>query len=128
MSDTKKYHQYFSTRPMVTITMPNGNRIRFVGGVYMTANQSEIDFLQEQIRIGHPIIYIKEGATVVDADALDPLAAVKKKAIEEYLQQQKLASDPNRNMGNTAPASASDTGMVTSSGIKNITVGPKLSK
>lgn len=102
MSDsTKKFHQYFSSRPTISITMENGNRIRFVGGVYMTDNESEIKFLDEQIRAGHQMIYIKQGHTVVDADALDPLAAIKKKAVEEYLENQRKVMDPNRDMGNT---------------------------
>lgn len=118
---TKKFHQYFSSRPSLTIVMENGNRIRFVGGVYMTDNEQEISFLNEQIRCGHQMIYVKEGQKIVDADALDPLAAVKKRAVEEYIAQQKLAADPSRDMGNSV--SDLTASIQTSKTIQAISVG-----
>ena len=106
MSETQKYNQYFSSRPKIGITMPSGKRIDFIGGTYLTAKQDEIAFLDEQIALGHQMIFVRKGAEVVDADALDPLAAVKKKAVEEYLAQQALNSNPNRDMGTTAARGA----------------------
>ena len=104
MSDslkTKLFHQFFSTRPKISITMPNGNRIYFVGGTYLTDSESEIAFLNGEVAAGNSMIFVKKESLTVDADALDPLAAIKKKAIEEYISQQALNSDPNRDMGNT---------------------------
>ncbi len=121
---TQKYNQYFSSRPRISITTPLGKRIDFVGGTYLTNKEDEIKFLDEQIALGHQMIYVRKGSEVVDADALDPLAAVKKKAVEEYLAQQALNSNPNRDMGNTA-ARGVDLSVMTSKGVAQITAPSK---
>lgn len=119
----KQYNQYFSTRPSISITMPSAKRIRFVAGSYITDKQDEIDFLDKEIAIGHQMIFTKQGQEVVNEEALDPLAAVKKKAVEEYLAKQAAQADPSRDMGNsTADLSTS---IMTSKGIGAITVGSK---
>jgi hypothetical protein len=123
-NNMQKYNQYFSSRPKIGITMPTGKRIDFVGGMYLTDKEDEIGFLNEQIKLGHQMIYIRKGAEVVDADALDPLAAVKKKAVEEYLAQQALNSNPNRDMGNTA-ATGAGLDILTSKGVAQITAPSK---
>lgn len=92
----------------------------------MTDKEDEITFLDNEVKLGHAMIYVKSGQETVDADALDPLAAIKKKAIEEYLEQQKRAADPNRDMGSTAPAG--NTQIQTSKSIASITVGSKTTK
>jgi len=125
-SSTKQYHQYFSTRPTINITMPSSKKIRFVGGVYMTDKEDEIAFLDNEVKLGHTMIFVKQGQETVNADALDPLAAIKKKAVEEYLEQQQRAADPNRDMGNTA--AVDNTQIQTSKSIASITVGSKSPK
>jgi hypothetical protein len=124
MAESKKYHQYFSTRPIINITMPSTKRIRFVAGMYVTDNQAEIEFLDNEIKQGHAMIFVKEGQEVVDESALDPLAAVKAKAIAEYLATQAAQQDPTRNMGNTAQSGAG-MDVATSKTIGAITVGSK---
>jgi hypothetical protein len=123
-SQEKQYHQYFSTRPVINITMPSSKKIRFVAGVYVTDNADEVKFLDEQIAFGHSMIYVKEGQEVVGEEALDPLAAVKKKAIEEYLATQQKQQDPARDMGNTQ-ASGVSADVATTKTIAAISVGSK---
>jgi len=98
----KQYHQYFSSRPMISITMPTAKRIRFVGGMYVTDKQDEIDFLNAEIKAGNQMIYVDNNKRTVGEAALDPLAAIKKKAVEDYLAAIEKAKDPNNDMGNYA--------------------------
>jgi hypothetical protein len=90
MSDQeKKFHQYFSTRAKISISMADGRKLSFVGGTYVTDKEDEIEFLDAQIKAGVSMLYVKIGAEVVTKEQLDPLAAIKKKAIEEHEAKQK---------------------------------------
>ena len=120
----QSFHQYFSTRPIISIIMPSGNRIRFMAGQYVTDNAEEIEFLDAQIKARHPMIYTKSGQETVTKEQLDPLAAVKAKAIAEFLEQQKKQQDPSRDMGNTA-ASGAGTDVASTKTIAPIIAGSK---
>lgn len=122
MSDIKNYNQYFSTRARVNITMPNGKRINFVAGTFVTDSQDEITFLDEQIKLGMQVIYTKKGQETITSDALDPLAAIKKKAVDEYLATQSKQLDPQRDMGNTESKGAG-LDVATTKSIAAISVG-----
>ena len=121
---SQQFHQFFSARPKVSITMPNGNRIYFQAGNYVTDNEAEIEFLNEQIRSGHQMIYVQKGKETVTQEQLDPLAAVKAKAIAEYLAKQSEQQSPVRDMGNTSNSGAG-MDVATSKSIASITVGSK---
>ena len=123
MAESKQYNQYFSTRPIISITMPSSKRIKFVGGMYVTDKEDEIEFLNAEIKFGNAMLFVKKDQLTVDSEALDPLAAVKKRAIEEYLENQKRAMDPNRDMGNTSSDISSS--IQTSKGIAAVTVAGK---
>ena len=126
MSDSKKYHQYFSTRPILNIITTLGKKIRFVAGVYITDNEHEIEFLDKEIKQGHPMIYVKKGDEVVGAEALDPMAAIKAKIIAEHEAAKAAQADPKRDMGNTSTPKGA--GLQTTAGIANITVGSTVKK
>jgi len=119
-----QFHQYFSARPKISITMPNGNRIYFQAGNYVTDNESEIEFLDEQVKLGHPIISVQKGKELITQEQLDPLAAVKAKAIAEYVAKQTAQQDPSRDMGNTAQSGAG-ADIASTKSIASITVGSK---
>ena len=121
---SKQFHQYFSARPKISITMPNGNRIYFQAGSYVTDNEIEIEFLDEQIKLGHPIIYVQKGKELITQEQLDPLAAVKAKAVAEYLEKQNAQQDPSRDMGTTEKSGAG-ADIATTKSIASITVGSK---
>lgn len=118
----KVYHQYFSTRPRISIVMENANRIYFQGGQYITARKDEIEFLDKEVELGNSMIYKVAGKETVTEEQLDPLAAIKAKAIAEYLEQQQKQQDPSRDMGNTANTGAG-VDVATSKSIGAITVG-----
>lgn len=80
-------HQYFSTRPRISIITKTGKRIHFSGGVYITDKQDEIDFLNAEIAVGHQMIYVKEDQKTITKEQLDPLHAIKQKAKEEALAE-----------------------------------------
>ena len=89
----------------------------------MTDREDEIAFLDEQIKLGHQMIFVKDNEKVVGSDAIDPLAAIKKKAVEDYLKQQERANDPNRDMGNSVNTVSES--VQTSKSIATIAVGSK---
>ena len=126
MSETS-FNQYFSTRPKISITMPDGGRIYFVGGQYITDKPKEIEFLNEQVALGHPMIYVQKGKETVTQAQLDPLAAVKARAIAEYVEQQAKQQNPARDMGATASTGAGSD-IATTATIAPITVGSKNGK
>lgn len=113
------FHQYFATRPRLSIIMPSGERISFVAHMFVTDKEHQIEFLDAEVKRGHPMIYTKNGEETVTAEQLDPLAAIKKKAIEEYKAQVEAQQNPERDMGN----SKSETVLQTSKSIAAITVG-----
>lgn len=121
---SEKFNQYFATRPKISIVMPSGKRIYFQGGQYITNAQDEIEFLDAEVKLGHSMIYVKKGAEVVTQEQLDPLLAIKEKAIAEYLAKQKAQQDPTRDMGNTEKSGAG-LDVATSKSISSITVGSK---
>ena len=121
---TQQYNQYFSTRPRLSIVMKSGTIIRFVGGQYVTDVPDEIDFLNEQVAAGHSMIYVKKGNETVTQEQLDPMAAIKKKAVEEYLAQQQKQQDASRDMGKTENTGAG-VDVTTSKSISAIVVGSK---
>ena len=121
---SQKYNQYFSTRPRLSIAMKSGTIIRFVGGQYVTDVPDEISFLDEQIAAGHSMLYVKKGSETVTQEQLDPMAAIKKKAVEEYLAQQQKQQDASRDMGKTENTGAG-IDVTTSKSISAIVVGSK---
>lgn len=116
------YHQFFSTRPRISITMPSLKRIFFDGGIYITDKEDEIDFLNSQIEAGHQMIYVKKGAETLTEEQRDPMAAIKAKIIADFQKQQEEQQKAGRDMGTTAQTT---TGMTTTQGIANVTVGSK---
>lgn len=84
MASEEKFKQYFCTRPKLGIIMPNGKRIAFVAGYYVTSDEEEIKFLDGEVKLKHPMIYVKAGQEVVTKEQLDPLNAIKEKIIKEH--------------------------------------------
>lgn len=90
----KLYHQFSSTIKSCRMVMPDGRGISFVNGVYTTDREDEIVFLKTEIKNRHP--HISEGAQLT-AEDLDPMAALKRKIIEDYEREKALGRD----MGST---------------------------
>lgn len=65
----------------------SGKEASFINSEYYTDDDVEISELTKEINLKHPHIFRDENKLTVDTDNLDPLAYIKKKAIEEYLAQ-----------------------------------------
>jgi hypothetical protein len=80
-------HQFFSTRPRISIVLPSSKRISFSGGIYVTDKQDEIDFLNGEVAAGNQMIYVKSDQLTITKEQLDPLAAIKQRAREEAIAE-----------------------------------------
>lgn len=85
----------------------NGKMAHFINGKYLTDNKQEIQWLEDEVNSEppHPHIFIDPNEIEININA-DPLEAIKKKAIAEYLaaqakSQNNATADPNRNMGDS---------------------------
>jgi hypothetical protein len=121
--DQEKFNVYFSSFPSCQYVFKSGKVAPFVGGRYTTKIQSEITELDHEISEGHPHIYVKKGMETAVAADLDPLSAIKKRAVEEYLAAQAKALDPTNDMGSTVAAKGA--GQINTSGIAMVTAGSK---
>lgn len=133
MSDTTaKLHLFKSSLPSCRFIFSNGKVANFVRGQYTTTLENEIKELEAEVAEGNPHIYIDNSQKTISVEELDPLYAIKKKAIEEYLAQQQKAVNPNNDMGNTVQAAAARPEILTSRGVPNaastIQVGSKAAK
>jgi hypothetical protein len=80
---------------------PNGKVANFRFGMYATADEYEIQQLEKEIAAGHPNIYIDPEAKTLTAEQENPMLALKKKIIEEYLADQAKFVNPENDMGTT---------------------------
>ena len=87
--------------PSCKYLFSNGKEANFIGGKYLTDLDIEISQLENEIKSGHPHIYVDAAEKEVDTEQMDPIEQIKKKAIAEYLAAQKAALDPNNDRGST---------------------------
>ena len=93
--------------------IPNGKELHFVAGRYATDNEEEIAFLDAEIKAKNPTFYVDAAEREVDSVRVDPVEAIRKKAIADYLAEQaaKVGKDTGntietKNIGTTADALA----------------------
>ena len=124
MSEQKLFHKFCSNLPSSKYIFKSGKVANFVRGQYLTSIESEIAELNADIGFGHPNIHIDPKERTVDSLHADPLAKIKKLAIEEYLAAQQRAVDPSNDMGNSV-----QTGVIQNSRtIASVTAPAKISK
>lgn len=92
-------HQFNCTLASCKFVLKNGKVVNFVAGKYYTSIESEFAELKAEVDSEHP--HISYAGEVNKAD-MDPVAALKRKAIEEYLAEQ--ASKVGKDMGSTVAA------------------------
>lgn len=114
---------YKSTNKFCNVVTPRGKVLHFRAGMYITADENEIQFLDSAIGANefNNAIYIDPNARTITAEQENPLLALKKKFIEEYLQEQAAMINPSNDMGNSEQgklkaASTSDIAAVTAGG------------
>lgn len=77
-----------STVPSCKTHLPNGKEINFIGGRYATDDSAEIEFFETEIKNHHPNFYIDAKEVEVDSVKVDPVEAIRKKAVADYLAAQ----------------------------------------
>lgn len=77
----------------------SGKEINFIKGRYATSDKKEIEFLDAEVEAGHPHIRVDPNETEIDSVQVDPLVAVKARAIAEYIAEQE--AKVGKDTGNT---------------------------
>lgn len=117
---------YLCTLPFCRFSFKDGKEAIFMNGQYLTDNREEMYQLEAEIEAGHPHIYVDAAKRTVDVAFRDPVEAIKKQAIEEYLARQRAAVDPTNdggtsdqgklNVGNTSNAGVAAAGSTSTEG------------
>jgi hypothetical protein len=91
------------TMPSFNYIFGNGKPAIFVQGVYRTNVDWEIASLENEIKNGHPHIYIDPNETEIDSEMVDPMNVLRAKIIAEYVAAQAKATDPSNDGGTYTP-------------------------
>lgn len=91
----------------------SGKELAFVAGRFATDDEVEIAELDAEVKARHPHIYIDSAEAEVDSVKVDPVEAIRKKAIADYLAEQeaKVGADMGATDNSAVGAGA---GMTTS--------------
>ena len=92
---------YKSNIKFCNIHMPDGTRIDFKGGMYVTDNEEIIRWLDRAIARNEFAgqIYIDPNARTISAEQENPLLALRKKFFEEFQKEQAALLNPANDMG-----------------------------
>ena len=106
---------YKSTIKFNNIVFPNGHVAHFKGGMFVTDNQYQIDYLDSQIAQNGfgGVIYIDPKARTITAEQENPMLALKRKFYEEFQAEKAAQMNPSNDMGSSEqgklnPASTTD--------------------
>jgi hypothetical protein len=99
--------------PSVNVILGNGKPCIFQNGVYRTESENEIQFLNAEIKAGHPHIFVDPNEVTIESDMVDPMNALRAKIIADYVAQQAAATNPANDMGTSdqsqvKPANSTD--------------------
>lgn len=92
---------YKSTVKFGNVIMPEGRILHFKAGMYITADQEEIDYLDRAIAKNEyrGQIFIDPNARTITAEQENPLLALRKKFFEEFMEEQRRMLNPENDMG-----------------------------
>lgn len=115
-ADTE-YQCYASSRPSMQLITTKGKRIAFVSSQFITTDRDIIEYLDDEISRGLNLVTKGKPMT---ADEIDPMSALKKKHIAEYLakEQEELADRATGKMRDITPAPESGKSAVASATAK----------
>lgn len=96
---------YKSTNKFCNVITPRGKTLHFKAGMYVTDSPEEIEWLDSAIKNNEfaNAVYIDPNARTITAEQENPLLALKKKHIEEYLKEQAAMMNPENDMGTSEP-------------------------
>lgn len=121
---SKLFHVFYSSKLSSNMITTTGRYIVFVNGRYVTNSEEEINYLKTEIALGNPFLSVVEGKEIMSAEDLDPMAALKKQHIAEYLEEQKTKAAAIR--AGILPESVSEVQMLTpgsTSDVKDVAAG-----
>lgn len=93
-----RFHVFYSVTPSMQVIDTKGQPIVFIAGRFHTKNADQIAFLQKMIADGSQAVSVNPDQLTMSADDLDPMEALKKKFIAEYLEQQAQQLSPEANV------------------------------
>ena len=99
--EEKEYHVYHCARDNMRMHTPDGQEIRFTHKRHITDNPKHIEYLDSEVEAGNIFISVDKEKPVVTSSDLDPMAALKRKHIKEFLAEQaaQAAANAPRDMG-----------------------------
>ena len=101
----------------------SGQLAVFIGGVYRTNVETEINELNAEIRAGIGAIWTIPGQEVVDSDDIDPMAVMKRKIIADYEKEKARSLDNGNSVSDQTKAVIAGTGKVGTGAAVSNTVG-----
>jgi hypothetical protein len=93
------FKQYRSSTPFLRTTTPKGKDILFQGGAFFTEDPECIEWLDSFKHLPGTMITPVEGE--FSKEDVDPMEAIKKRAIAEYLESLKTQAEP-QDRGNSS--------------------------
>lgn len=107
------YRLFKCAVPSCKYLFQDGHAAYFTDGRYATQDEKEIEELEAEIKAKHPHIYIDANEKEADAAILDPMSALKKRIIEDYLKEQTDAAKVN-DLGTSGTDAGAGAGMTNS--------------
>ena len=98
----REYTAYYHTIPNSQYIFAGGGVAEFHGGRFLT--DDPVHILELDAEVARRNQYITKGEKKLTGKDLDPVAEIRRKAVEEYIAAQKVASNPERNMGESEQA------------------------
>lgn len=92
---------YKSAQKSVKYVFNNGHVANFINHQYTTSDEAKIAELDLQVNLGHPDIRIDPNEKEIDPRMQDPKLRMRAQILSEILQAQAVATNPNRDMGNS---------------------------
>lgn len=100
--EESKFQVYSSSRVSMRMLTEKGTRITFANYKFITSDPESIAYLDAEIKNG--LQSVTKGEELSTAE-LDPMHAVKKKAVEDYLAQQAVIAAGTGDGGNSEAGS-----------------------
>lgn len=114
-AQTAEKRLYKSTIKFNNIVFPNGHVAHFKGGMYVTGDESQIAYLDQEIAQNGfgGVIYVDPNARTITAEQENPMLALKRKFYEEFEAERRGFVNPSNDMGTSEqgplkPASTTD--------------------
>jgi hypothetical protein len=100
MKDGPKQRLYKSDRKSMQVCTDKGKVVVFVAGLYFTADEEIIAYLDREIKAGMPGISYSQEELYFDPEKYDPMAKLRKQVRAELLAEMaRAAGNPERDMG-----------------------------